>query len=588
MGAFEQAKEEIRSRADIVSVVGRRVSLKRKGAHWSGRCPFHDDHDPSMNVNPVLGIYKCFVCGAGGDVFKFVMEHDHIGFREAIEILAVETGVRLPERTAQDPEEASRAAAARSAMDWAQAYYHRALLDSPQVLGYARRRGLEDGEIGDFHLGFAPDGDVLLSQAPAAGHSLQSLESAGLVTKTDSGRWRDRFHLRLVFPLTDLSRRVIGFAGRNLRSDRKDVPKYLNSPETEFYRKSQFLYGLGHSRSEIGRLGEAVVVEGYMDWHALWRHGIRNVVAASGTAFTREQARLLSRHCRRVVCFFDGDRAGIAAAERSLPILLMENIEVRVADLEGTGTKDPDELLKASGPQALKQRIAEAHHWVHFLVGGFRKQSPRPTPDQRADFLRRVKVLLEAIADPVLRDQCAQEAHPFLEVMGERHALVTPLRRAPGNPPLQNPSGKAILVGSQEAEAKFLQIVLTDPVLVLDARNKVEPSDLSEPRCRSIWDLLVAESEWGGVPPDARTFVSRLDPPLADFVAKLFQFLPEEDPRKWMDDFLRDLQLRRLRERRRILASEARLAGGDPGTLLSECSELMAQEQQLLPSRMET
>jgi hypothetical protein len=153
---------------------------------------------------------------------------------------------------------------------------------------------------------------------------------------------------------------------------------------------------------------------------------------------------------------------------------------------------------------------------------------------------------------------------------------------------VQIPTGKAILVGTQEAEAKFLQIVLTDPVLVLDARNKVEPSDLSEPRCRTIWDLLVAESEWGGEPPDTKTFVSRLDPPLADFVAKLFQFLPVEDPRNWMDDFLRVLQLRRLRERRRLLASEARIAGGDPGMLISETSELMAQEQQLLPSRMDT
>lgn len=416
---------------------------------------------------------------------------------------------------------------------------------------------------------------------------MESLEAAGLVSRGETGRVRDRFRLRLIFPLADLSRRAVGFAGRNLRSGRKDIPKYLNSPETEFYRKSQFLYGLGHSRSEIGRIGEVVVVEGYMDWHALWRHGIRNVVAASGTAFTREQARLLSRQCRRVVCFFDGDRAGIAAAERSLPILLSENIEVRVADLDGTGAKDPDELLKTSGPEALKRTISEARHWVHFLLGGFRKQSPHPTPDTRADFLRRTKVLLEAIGDPGLREQCAQEAHPYLELMGEGPSPARPLRSSPRKVPLQDPSGKVILSGTQMAEARFLQTVLTDPVLVLDARTQVNPADISEPRCRRIWDLLVAESELDGVAPEPRSFVARLDPPLADFVAKLFQFPPEEDPRKWVDDFLRDLQLRRLRERRRILASEVRVAGNDAGSLLSECSDLMAQEQQLLPSRMD-
>ena len=427
MGAYEQAKEEVRARADIVSVVGRRVPLKRKGAHFAGRCPFHDDHDPSLHVNPVLGIYKCFVCGAGGDVFKFVMEHEHMGFREALEMLATETGVALPERAAQDPQEISRTTAARAALDWAQGLFHRELLATPAVLDYARRRGLTDQEIEDFKLGFAPDGDAIYSTGPAAGHSLESLEAAGLVVRGDTGRWRDRFRVRLIFPLCDLSRRVVGFAGRNLRSGRSDIPKYLNSPETEFYRKSHFLFGLGHARSEIGRAGEVVVVEGYMDWHALWRHGIKNAVAASGTAFTRDQGRLLSRQTRRVVCFFDGDRAGVAAAERSLPVLLAEGLEIRVADLEGTGAKDPDELLNSAGPDALRARISQARHWVHFLLSGFRNLSARPTPDQRADFLRRIQTLLASIPDAQLREQCAQEAHPYLELLGIRASQLDPV-----------------------------------------------------------------------------------------------------------------------------------------------------------------
>jgi DNA primase len=612
MGAFEQAKEEIRARADIVSVVGRRVPLKRKGAHWAGRCPFHDDHDPSLHVNPVLGIYKCFVCGAGGDVFKFVMEHEHLGFREALEQLAAETGVALPEKAAQDPQEVSRSTAARAALDWAQGVFHQELRAAPAVLDYARRRGLTDGEIEDFKLGFAPDGDVLLNRGPAAGHSVESLEAAGLVVRNDSGRWRDRFRVRLVFPLCDLSRRVVGFAGRNLRSGRSDIPKYLNSPETEFYRKSHFLFGLGHARSEVARAGEAVVVEGYMDWHALWRHGIRNAVAASGTAFTRDQARLLSRQAKRVVCFFDGDRAGVAAAERSLPVLLSEGLEVRVANLEGTGAKDPDELLKSGGPEALRERLTGARHWVHFLLNGFRVLAPRPTPDQRADFIRRIRTLLAAIPDPQLREQCAREAHPYLEVLGIRASQLEEASAEPaaapsrplsgpsarlgepaGNRRVQNPPKRGILSGIAKAEARFLFNVLSHPVLVLDARDHVQPSDLTDPSCRALWDVLVASSELDDAPPDVRAVAAGLDPTLAGFATDLFQLSevrPDElTARRELDDFVRDLKARRLKERRRQLAAEARIAGEADPSKLAEWNELMAQEAAILSStRMES
>jgi len=603
MGSFEQAREEIRSRADIVSVVGRHVPLKRRGAYHVGRCPFHDDHSPSMHVNPQLGIYKCFVCGAGGDVFKFLMEHEHMTFREVMEQLAHETGVQLPERTAPDPAAQALTQAARSALDWALGFFHDALISQPKVLDYARTRGLSDQEIADFHIGLAPGGDAMLAAGPAAGHGREALEAAGLVVRTDSGHWRDRFRLRLIFPLLDLSRRPIGFAGRNLQSGKPDIPKYLNSPETEFYRKSQFLFGLSHARTEIGKVGEVVVVEGYMDWMALWRHGLRNVVAASGTAFTKDQAKLLSRQAKRVVCFFDGDKAGIQAAERSLPVLLAEGLEVRVANLDGTDAKDPDELLKSKGADALRSRISDARHWVDFLLDGFWKTHPRPSPDQRADFLRRIHSLLGAIPDASLREQCVQAAAPFLERLGIRE---TDLREtiANGAPPATRPlqqmsetervhrgQKKDILTGIRRVEAQFVHLVLSHPVLVLDARDHVHPSDLVEPRSRAVWDMLCAQAEMEDAPPDPKTFASGLDSSLAEFVTELFQLFevrPDElDARKWLDDFLRDLEARRVRERRRAMVANAKIAHGTDHSL-SEFSELLAREQTLLHPRMDT
>jgi DNA primase catalytic core len=603
MGTFEQAREEIRSRADIVSVVGRHVPLKRRGAYHVGRCPFHDDHSPSMHVNPQLGIYKCFVCGAGGDVFKFLMEHEHLTFREVMEQLGHETGVQLPERTAPDPAAQALSQAARGALDWAMSYFHDALQHQPKVLEYARNRGLTDQEVADFHIGLAPGGDALLAAGPAAGHGREALEAAGLVVRTDSGHWRDRFRLRLIFPLLDLSKRPIGFAGRNLQAGKPDIPKYLNSPETEFYRKSHFLFGLSHARTEIGKSGEVVVVEGYMDWMALWRHGLRNVVAASGTAFTKDQAKLLSRQAKRVVCFFDGDKAGIQAAERSLPVLLAEGLEVRVANLDGTDAKDPDELLKSKGADALRSRISDARHWVDFLLDGFWKTHPRPSPDQRADFLRRIHALLGAIPDQPLREQCVQAAAPFLERLGIRE---TDLREtlATGIPPATRPiqrmsetervhpgQKKDILTKIRRVEAQFVHLVLSHPVLVLDARDHVHPSDLVEPRSRAVWDMLCAQSEIDNCPPDPKTFASGLDSSLAEFVTELFQLFevrPDElDARKWLDDFLRDLEARRIRERRRELAANTRIANGTDNSTY-EYRDLLAREETLLHPRMDT
>jgi DNA primase len=482
-------------------------------------------------------------------------------------------------------------------------YFHQALLEQPKVLEYARTRGLSDKDIADFHIGLAPGGDLLLAAGPSAGHGREALAAAGLVVRNDSGMWRDRFRLRLIFPLLDLAKRPIGFAGRNLQSGKPDIPKYLNSPETEFYRKSHFLYGLSHSRAEIARQKSVVVVEGYMDWMALWSHGICNVVAASGTAFTKDQARLLEKHARLVVCFFDGDKAGIAAAERSLPVLLAEGLEIRVASLEGTGCKDPDELLKAKGTEALIGRITGASHWIGFLLTGFFNNSPFPTPDQRADFLRRIHVQLSVISDMALREQCIQQADPFLERLGIRtvdlretlkSGVLPPPRqesRLPETGHVQSGRKKEILTGIRRVEAQFVHFMLSHPVLVLDARDHVPPSDLVEPRSRAVWDMLCAQSEIDDTPPDPKTFAAGLDSSLAEFVADLFQLFeirPDElEARKWLDDFLRDLEARRMRERRRAMVANAKIANGADHSL-SEFSELLAREGNLLHPRMDT
>lgn len=585
------AKEEIRSRADIVSVVGRFVPLKRRGAYWVGRCPFHDDHSPSLHVNPQLGIYKCFVCGAGGDIFKFLMEHEHLGFREVLVNLARETGVELPDRDEKaDPEEALRNGAARQALDWARELYHAKLLENQAALDYARRRGILDSEISDFRLGFAPDGNTLLQQAPAAGHSRQALLDAGLVVEGDSGNLRDRFRLRLIFPLLDASQRPVGFAGRNLRSGRPDIPKYLNSPETFLYHKSRFLFGYSHARQEIARSGEAVIVEGYMDWFALWRNGLRNAVAASGTAFTREQARLLARSAKRVVCFFDADRAGLAAAERSLPVLLAEGLEVRVATLGETEAKDPDEYLKAHGPAALSERIAQASHWSLFLLRTATSTGSGFRQDEQAALVRRTEALADTIPDEQSREQCRELVHMTMKDIdsvqtirwSETGSMPIPRMNVPAM--AQPIPDQQLPKGHLRAEAQLVHLLCEHPSLVLDIQERLHPSRLSDPRCRDILDRLYADAETRGAAPEPSAVAATLEDPLAGFVAGLFQLFPvrldEVAARAWLSDFLHDLEIREVRSRRRRVALSARLEDRSQANL-NDFSQLLAAEQQL-------
>jgi DNA primase len=271
---------------------------------------------------------------------------------------------------------------------------------------------------------------------------------------------------------------------------------------------------------------------------------------------------------------------------------------VRVVDLGGSNAKDPDELLKAQGPQALRERIAGSRHWVDFLLDGFWKLDPRPSPDRKADIVRRIEALLGSIPDTALRQQCAESAHPFLERLGilesqlrdrvpERIAQVPraisrqPVREAPEN-------GK--LTGIRRVEAQFLFDVLSNPILVLDARNHVQPSDLTDPSCRAVWDLLVAQSELDDAPPDPRSLMANLNSTLAGFVTELFQ-LSEVKPdeitaRRELDDFMRNLNRRRVRERRRQLAAEARISGTSE-QVLTEYNLLLASENEPLSSRMD-
>jgi len=358
---------QVQQANDIIDVIGEHVSLKKKGREMVGLCPFHDDHRPSMNVNPVKQIFKCFSCGAGGDIFKFIQMRENLTFPQAIERLAERAGIKL-ERTQMPRRFSSGADSGQNgqiedvdpnrlakANVWASKYFQQKLNDDKMgkfARDYLLERQISPESVKKWQLGLAINSsDGLLNEAKAKKAPLNLLEQAGLIM----GQNQDKFVNRLMFTITDVTGRVIGFGGRTLDDN---SAKYINSPTTVLFDKSNSLYGLEQARHEIVSTGTAIVVEGYTDCIMAHQFGCCNVVAALGTSFTAGHGRLLRRYAKKVVLIFDSDVAGIEATNRALDVCLAQRIDIKLASVpEG---KDPCDFLLAAGKEGFERLVAEA------------------------------------------------------------------------------------------------------------------------------------------------------------------------------------------------------------------------------------
>lgn len=367
--------ERVRDAADIVQVVGEFVALKQAGARLKGLCPFHEEKTPSFTIDPDRKLFYCFGCQAGGDLFKFVTEYEGVSFPEAVENLANRFGVTLPDAAPKTRAEVDRERAL-SANELAAAFFKKMLAEGPGTgaRAYLERRGLSHETIDRLGLGYAPDRwDALLEHLASKNVTGPDAERAGLVkpSRNKPGQRYDRFRNRLIFPIHDVTGRTVAFGGRALGEGAPDTtdskgPKYLNSPESPAYVKSEHLYGLDLARDAIRREGFVVLVEGYMDLAALLQADVTNVVASLGTALTPAQARLLSRYTQRVVVSYDGDAAGSAAAVKSFDLLLAAGLDVRVVDLPAG--QDPDDCIRDHGADDYRRRVRSAAGYLEYLV----------------------------------------------------------------------------------------------------------------------------------------------------------------------------------------------------------------------------
>ncbi len=371
--------DRVKQQADIVRVVGEYVRLKKSGQNWTGLCPFHGEKTPSFAVHPVKQIFHCFGCGKGGDVFTFVMEMEKCQFPEAVRIVAEKCGIALPKQKERSPEERKENQQRAILLEMhreAQTFFVKQLETTGEgraARAYLEDRGLNKDVIAQFGIGYAPSGgEVLLRLLKGKEYPDKLLGESGLVSRDQSGRMYDRFRRRITFPIANESGKIVAFGCRALGDDQ---PKYLNSPETPIYSKSNVLYHLDRAKDALRRQDFAVLVEGYMDAIAVARAGISNVVASCGTSLAEPQIKLLGRFTKRVIVNYDPDTAGLAAAERSISLLLEQDFEVKVLALPAIGDKkaDPDLFVREKGAEAYIQALKDAPPYVDYLIARARQ-----------------------------------------------------------------------------------------------------------------------------------------------------------------------------------------------------------------------
>jgi DNA primase len=404
--------ERVKQQADIVRVVGEYVRLKKTGKDFSGLCPFHQEKTPSFTVSPLKQIFYCFGCGKGGDVFNFVMGIDKSPFPEAVRTVAEKCGIAIPrpkERSPEERQENQQRGALVEMHREAQTFFTKQIsgtLEGKAARAYLEDRGIDNKTIDRFGIGYAPsDGDALLRLFKQK-YPEKLLVESGLISRGEQGgRLFDRFRRRITFPIANDSGKIVAFGARALGDDQ---PKYLNSPETPIYSKSNVLYHLDRAKEALRRSDFAVLVEGYMDAIAVARAGISNVVASCGTSLAEPQIKLLSRFTKRVIVNYDPDNAGQAATERSVALLLEQDFEVRVLALPPVGDKkaDPDLFIREKGVEEYTKLLKESPPYVDYLIARARKMDLTTGEGKR----RAVNFLLpyvQKIPNTILRSEWA-------------------------------------------------------------------------------------------------------------------------------------------------------------------------------------
>ena len=561
-GSGPDHKEEVRRRADIVSLIGEYVTLRKAGRNFLGLCPFHQEKTPSFTVSPDKQMFYCYGCSEGGDVFSFLMKLNHLTFPEALRQLAGKVGVVIPEKTlSREEKERYTLAEKIRRVNELSAVFYAGALQSPagaEAREYLRKRGIGEEAVRTFRLGFAPDGwRALLDHLGRKGVPAELAEQAGLLVPR-SGEAKghyDRFRGRLMIPIEDIDGHVIAFGGRVIGAGQ---PKYMNSPESPVYIKGDNLYALARTREAIREKGFAILVEGYFDLIALWNAGIPNVVATLGTALTRAQVDLLRRYTPRVAAVFDPDEAGRKALARSLELFLAGDIHARAVILPDG--QDPDLFVRTRGREKMEELLAGAspmaEYYIERILGG------RGTLEEDRDKLREAVAFIARIGDAVERNLFVKKVAQALNVDEDvlKKEVQRTLVQAPSAPSAIRPPRKSAQP-MDPLELSLIRMMLEYPAKVAVVRDSAVLTDFKTGELRSLGEEIVAE---GGQSRDVASLVSSLAE--GPFRERLMALLVQDSPYpeglidRQLADVIRKIRERSNKEKGKILTQRIREA----------------------------
>lgn len=578
--------DRIRDAADIVDVVSQYVTLKRQGRNYLGLCPFHDDHRPSMHVSPAKQIYKCFVCGAGGNAMTFIMEMEKIGFVDALRQLGERVGIEVKASEREGSREffTQLADLHKLAAD----VYHQYLFSKSgsSALTYLKERGLTEETLKEFQVGLAPnEWEFLLRKTRQRDFTNEAIRKSGLFTKTQRGEF-DRFRQRIMFPIFNASGKIIAFGGRSL--DPEEDAKYLNSPETPLYRKSEVFYGLHKARESIRKKDVAVLVEGYMDFLQLYQAGIDHAVAVSGTSLTSQHVRRLKKFTGKVVLAYDGDDAGQAAAIRAGYQFLQGGMETRILDVPPD--QDPDDWVREAGVDTVREGIENALPLMTFHARV--KNTSSLSVAERAQFADEVVESIALIRDGIIRDGMARELAELLktddtEVLRKlQRARKRLSRRRPAN---ENETQKTAASrrpfdsGQQKAMIELIRYMLVDDKkLRQEVRQKIDLALFTDPLLHRLAKEILPQYE--EIKPAA--LLDQFDgKEEREVVADILMNEPPlDDPQRSVEECIQTIKMQSIKEKiqsARVKIRDLEQHGKDPTSAILEVTQLQEDLRQM-------
>ena len=576
----EETIERIRNTADIYDVVAQYVDLKKRGRNFFGLCPFHSEKTPSFSVAPDKQIYHCFGCGAGGNVFSFIVEHEKISFIEAVQQLGQKYGIDVDYQSGPSSKIFS---SLYELHDLAVKLYHNILFSEKgkSALDYLYNRGLNDDTIKTYQIGFAPDSwDTLSNTIKESSYEDAIYEKTGLFIKTNRG-WRDRFRSRIMFPIYHQSGKAIAFGGRIFNSD--DPAKYLNSPETPLYRKSEVFYGLHKTRDSIRKFSTAILVEGYTDFLQLVQLGIPNVVALSGTSLGKNHANQIRKFASKVYLAYDGDDAGVNATLRAGYVLFQAGVEPLVIPMPDD--KDPDDWVREAGVNAFQEAMGSSMSLLLFHLQ--KKDVKNLSATNRSSTVKEILKEISLINDGIIRDDLLKSLSQELQLdeveVFRLFNSQTRIKKIQDNPEQSSTKDQPFTNTTQKAQLEIIRaIAFNFDEVYPSMKNIIDFEIFDEPILQKIGLLLIEDKKSNDLPAIIDEFENMDDKKLVSEI--LFDELSSDDPQLIIKECFSTIKKKLIKDQikqARIQIRELESSGKDTKEIIIQVTKLQKTLQEL-------